>query len=277
MHSAGESRPASQVERSNVPSKAVPEDPPKTYTLNIIFHGPFCFIRYDDHIAALTPAAMGHVYGAGTFGKEYSMSKGVYYLIGVDNQTLTQDVDNTTALIFPKDIIKYVDPQNVAYCKVVIPTPAKIAPLGLITPPDEPDMFVGTNAVYGNSIEQFGSCHVFTYYKVDKDELNLSYTFWEPEPIGDYINLHVFATNVFQLELNHSLHTFNDAMGMLSNSNIEINPGVVPGDFEPIKPTANSWPGVSIAEQLPLHLIIFQDTPLIPPRVCDAPSAFVTA
>jgi hypothetical protein len=276
MHSADESRPASQVERSNIPSKVEPMDPPKAYILNIIFHGPFCFIRYDDHIEALTPAAMGHVYGVGTFRKEYSMSNGAYYLIGVDNQTLTQDVNNKTALIFPKGIIKDIDPQNVAYCKVVIPTSAKIAPLGLFKPPQQPPMFVGTNAVYGNGVEKFGSCHVFTYYNVYKDKVSLSETLWYPEPIGDYINLHIFATSVFQLEMNHSVQTFHDAMGMLSNSYIEINPGVIPQEFKYINPDDTPWPGVDKNEQLPLHLIILPGTPLIPPRICDAASAFVT-
>jgi len=146
MHSTSESRPASQGKRAKVSSGGGPGNLPSDYTLNIIFHGPFCFVRYDDRIEALAPGAMGHVYGVGTFRKEYSMGKGVYYLTGVTNQQLMQDVGKTTALIFPKGIITYVDPQNVAYCKVVIPTPAKIGALGQIKPPDRPDLFIGTNA-----------------------------------------------------------------------------------------------------------------------------------
>ena len=83
MHSGAEKTDASQVTQSNMRSCEL--DPERDYTLNLIFHGPFCFIRYDDHIEAITPAAMGHVYGIGTFRKEYSMSSGVYYLVeGVD-------------------------------------------------------------------------------------------------------------------------------------------------------------------------------------------------
>ncbi len=247
-------------------------------TLNVIFHGPFCFIRYKDHIEAFTRGAMGHVYGVGTWQKEYYMGKGIYYLTGVTSQaSVSMDVTDKNALIFPQGYITDIDPQGLAYCKVVIPTPQRIEPLGLFKPHSKMNIFVGTNAKLAQTIETFGSSHVFTYPNVQNtsdNPLGLSSTDWKPEPNSlNAINLHIFATSIFQLDLDHTPSTFHNSMQMLFGSAIEMNPGAVGAQFDYIDP--KPYPGVTAEEQLPLHLIL-KSKKLIPPRICDAASAFVT-
>jgi len=249
-------------------------------TLNVIFHGPFCFVLYPDHLEAITPAAAGHVYGAGTWRKEYFMAKGVYYLRGVANQKL-QATREDAKIKFASELVQNIDPQSASYCKLILPVPSAITPLGLFVPPANPKLFVGKNADDANKISTLGTVHSCTYYKVEKKNLELSESVWYPEVnCLKSINLHIIATSVFQLDMDHSVRTFHSLVEMLPGLSIDMNRAAAALDFEYKDPDCSKWPGILRDEQLPLHSTLSLEKPicnkLVPPRICDAPSAFVT-
>lgn len=247
-------------------------------TLNIIFHGPFIFLSYPDKVEVIAADVGGHVYGVGNWKKEYVMPKMDYILEGLTNQTWISSNEDKK--------IKFANPSvdlSKCYCKIVLkPGPAKIVPLGWFALPPRVNLFSGADSPGPNQVRVLASSHACVYYSVPKPKL--SNTYWTPEPNSlGATNLHFIATPFIQMDMNHPVDSFAKLAEMLPTVKLSLDKGALNNDFDFKDPSCSRLEGMFREEQAPLRAPLSTNIEscdeghhLIPPRICDAPSLFVT-
>jgi len=256
-------------------------------TLNVLFHGPFIFVLYSDKVEAIMPEVAGHVYGAGTWRKEYALQKypmrspSDYVLNGLPYQNSGSSYEDLK-IKFDRSAIKDIDPAVKRYCKIVLkPRPAKIVPMGWFSPKVPGKLFLGNDAGDPNKVKTLGSSHACVYHSVTGTP-SLTGTDWKAEKNNlNATNLHIIATPVLQLDMQHPIISFDTVMQMLQPLQVALNPEEVKKEFAFTDPACTRLEGVFREEQAPLRAPLDPKIPdcsevhLIPPQICDAPSVFV--
>jgi hypothetical protein len=194
-----------------------------TYQLNVIFHGPFIFVKYDDHIEALTPYIDGHDIGAGTWQMEQPCDADTYTLSGISPQECEwQPPDPSTHVILdPNNFKNLVIPTHADY-KFKLPLPCSMTALGLI----KPDGALSSASSDITIPPQWGSAHVFSYIMDENDKPKLVpgnstskfewIAGWKQVTFDSRaINLHIFSESALDMGVSHVVDVCNTFSGMV--------------------------------------------------------------
>jgi hypothetical protein len=262
-----------------MPDRAAPNGTNPFY-LNVIFHGRFIFVIYNNRIEALAADVKEHVVGAGTFLKERPCPPGIYSLSGVRSpQTPSMGaVDPKTHFILDANKTKFQISADSYYRFILPKIPSYITPLGLLTP-DQKLVFLGRDAGSITNPDKFGSAHAFIY-KIKQDgtdtddepELDTLQWRFEVHSVNGIraINLHIFAESPYLLDLLHPNRDFSSLVVYLAGLSLDVQKPFPDIKFEP---NSNNY-GIRDDEQKGLRGLP-AGTPLVPPRICDSPSMVV--
>jgi hypothetical protein len=148
-------------------------------TLNVLFHGPFAFVLYPDHIRVLTPSEGDHDYKAGNYKPVgdwtllKTFSAGTYSISGIKgnidasgNAVMPNNrPDSATNVILPADHhdvkVTAIDPGRKHYATIILPFPRAYESLCL----DEVAMpiFKGGAATLANNPKMLPRTQALTY------------------------------------------------------------------------------------------------------------------
>src|SRR5579884_1410539 len=251
---------------------------PTPFFLNVIFHGPFIFAMYSNRIEVLLPDIKEHIVGAGTFKSERPCLPDIYSLIGIKTDQSAMVNLDPKHFVLDANKTKFQIASESYYRFILQPLPYRIIPLGLLTLTSLL-VLTGNDARSITNPPVFGSAHSFTYkIEVNKDEPQLENMQWTPVVrSGDNvnsINLHIFAESPYLLDLLHPNRDFTSLVAYLAGLSLDAQrPFPQVTSFVP-NPDATQY-GITKEEQGGLRFIL-DASPLVPPRICDAPSILVT-
>jgi len=211
-----------------------------------MLHGTFTYIQQkkEKRILALVPDLQRHVLRAGSWLAETKVRGGpTYKLKGVDPGGDTLDPARNLFLKFRKR-----PPEPRPFATLILPLPRKITPLRIAEVPSS--AFTPREELVGQGdTQQVPTLQVFAYDFKDENQLFLEADqgdghFWEPVPIGGYINLHIFSAEDRFEEPSRSGTDFA-ACARLLGSDVKLNRSL---PASPILNAGSLPPGV-IAEE----------------------------
>lgn len=242
--------------------------------LNVIFHGPFLFIFYQERIVALTPESEEHSYGAGNWLEEKLCSKGMYYLTGIKTTQTAFNVDPYSHVIIPA-VNAGMDMGAVPCYGFVLPPASGMRAIASVE--------IGSHKIfeggYASEIKatKLGTAHVLTYKICDDDSPQLEDLQWLPTPskyCGSVINLHVYAESSFRRDPDHPVRDFRKALKMLPKISLGLHTPFPELQFPNPQPIDDL--GIIREEQGGLRGLPPMQLEALPPVLCDAPSIVVT-
>jgi len=198
--------------------------------LNVILHGTFAFKNMDANaypsasarISALIPILDHHVYLAGNWLGETQLLPGTYDLLGVrDGKSRL----NKTRNLLVERSNREANPEKI-YATLNLPLPAEITSMRVSKIPRRQFQYAG-ELLLDSDEQHLASLQVFTYDIQDEAELRLqqrqgSGHYWEPAFSGNFINLHIFASEDHHRGPSHAAEDLESALELLG-SHIKVN------------------------------------------------------
>lgn len=261
--------------------------------LNLIFHGPFLFIYYQDYLSypgrveVITPHTPEHVTVAGSWLNEKPCHLGTFFLTGVSKQKDPIDpndpVDDTRHVVINAEDIK-INIDGSSFYRFVLPLPSDAESLA-VAQLGSNEIFIGDYA--GNiNATSFGTAHLLSYLIEATDIPQLEDLQWRPEtnPYGtvkghsivqyNYAkNVHIYAEAPYAPDPFHPVRDFKQMVNMLPGLSLGLVQQFPNLEFE--DPKNNDDFGIIREEQGGLRGLPPPHPPLRPPLVCDAPSMVV--
>jgi len=194
--------------------------------LNVVFHGMFAFIFWNDHIEVLAPEEDDHMYRAGSWGRERRLREGgVYALDGVTPSKTPIRLDPTKNLVLSRLTNINRDPR-ILFCSFTFPLPESMTGLRHVKLEPARSLFGGA-ASKSVSITTLPLIQVFTYQVGDFAKLRFNpLPLWTPTPGPQGIaNLHVWgeSDSVFtEDDRDHPMRGFEQLTSLFPDLDLQL-------------------------------------------------------
>lgn len=185
--------------------------------LNVLFHGLFAFVTWDNYIEVLVPDVPDHVFLAGAWKEEQELrADHTYRLLGVESRPLammTFDPENN-AVVYNAGQIDH----RIERCRLLLPVPDRVWPLRCMLQND-PGEFFSCNEIRAKKLP------IVTALTYDGLEGTPSLgSLWKPSAASRAMNLHVWAEPNHAVADSHAYAALKRFKALFPDRCLDLNP-----------------------------------------------------
>ncbi|HLW79724.1 MAG TPA: hypothetical protein VKU44_09010 [Terriglobia bacterium] len=185
--------------------------------LNVLFHGLFAFVTWDNYIEVLVPDVPNHVFLAGAWKEEQELrADHTYRLLGVESRPLAMMTfdPETSAVVHNAGQIDH----RIERCRLLLPIPDRVWALRCMLKND-PGEFFSCNEIRAKKLP------IVTALTYDRVEATPSLgSLWKPGAASKATNLHVWAEPNHPVDDTHAYQALKRFKALFPDQCLDLNP-----------------------------------------------------
>ena len=198
-------------------------------TLNILFHGPFALVIFDDHIEAWTPEQDDHEYRFWGLNPAQvpTLPNGSHSLLGLKRENNMPPLDPSTSILVDLNLIKTVGQKGHSHCMVSLPFPKSL--VAVCVSQQTKNIFKGRDSDGPNKVPWIPFTQALTYAIDDVNKLKIdNVSGWQAESNPGHLetaNLHFeVLPKDPDIDGKHARKAFANEVSLLEGLQLELDP-----------------------------------------------------